>query len=56
MAINPIAYTKRVVSDFLRYQLTTYPFTDPDLYAQMREFLSLERTRDTPLRGHRAPA
>ena len=28
MAINPIAYTERVVGDFLRYQLSTYPATD----------------------------
>ena len=49
MAINPIAYTERVVGDFLRYQLSTYPATDLDLYAQMRDLLSLERTRDTPL-------
>lgn len=31
MALNPITFTERVVSDFLRYQLTTYlllPCTD----------------------------
>jgi ATP-dependent helicase YprA (DUF1998 family) len=49
MALNPVSYTERVVGDFLKYQLTTYAFAEPRLYAQMRELLSLERTRDTPL-------
>ena len=47
--LNPIHYAERVVSDFLRYQLTTYPFADPCLHAQMRDLLSLEATRATPL-------
>lgn len=47
--LNPITYTEKVVSDFLKYQITTYPFADEDLYAQMRELLSLEHTRQTPL-------
>ena len=47
--LNPIAYTERIVSDFLRYQITAYPFSDPDFYEQMRTLLSLEQTRDTPL-------
>ena len=25
MALNPITYTEKVVKNFLRYQLTTYP-------------------------------
>jgi replicative superfamily II helicase len=50
MALNPIAFTEQVVSDFLRYQLTTYPLADVDLYAQLRALLQLEQTRDTPLR------
>lgn len=49
MALNPIAYTEKVVGDFLRYQLTTYPFADPGLYAQLRSLLSLEESRRTPL-------
>src|SRR5574341_1054570 len=49
MALNPVAYTERVVENFLRYQLTAYPFADPDLYGQMRRLLSLELTRRTPL-------
>lgn len=50
MALNPIAFTEQVVSDFLRYQLTTYPLADADLHAQMRALLRLEETRSTPLR------
>ena len=34
--LNPIPYTDRVVGDFLRYPLTTYPFADRGLHAQMR--------------------
>src|SRR5262245_29370224 len=49
MSLNPLAYTEAVVGNFLRYQLTAYPFADPDLYAQMRQLLSLEETRRTPL-------
>ena len=49
MSLNPVAYTEKVVSDFLKYQLTTYAFADPKLYEQMRTLLSLEHTRDTPL-------
>ena len=49
MALNPIAYTENVVRSFLRYQLTAYPFTDPNLYAQMRDLLSLDETRQSPL-------
>ena len=47
--LNPITYTEGVVSDFLRYQLSAYAFADSNLYRQMRELLSLERTRKTPL-------
>ncbi len=50
MAINPIKFTEGVVDDFLRYQLTTYPFSDVDLYRQMKELLRLDETRATPLR------
>ncbi len=49
MALNPVAYTENVVRSFLRYQLTAYPFADPGLYAQMRELLSLDETRHSPL-------
>ncbi len=36
MALNPVAYTEKVISSFLRYQLTAYRFADEHLYAQMR--------------------
>lgn len=49
MALNPLSYTENVVRSFLRYQLTAYPFADERLYAQMRELLSLETARETPL-------
>ena len=38
--LNPITYTEQVVSDFLRYQLSTYAFADDKLYRQMRELLN----------------
>jgi hypothetical protein len=47
--LNPILFTERVVQDFLRYQLTAYPFADKGLYAQMRQLLNLEETRRSPL-------
>lgn len=47
--LNPIIYTEKIVGDFLRYQLTTYPFADANFYEQMRSLLSLEETRSTPL-------
>ena len=49
MALNPVAYTENVVRSFLRYQLTAYPFADPGLRRQMRDLLSLDRTRRSPL-------
>ena len=49
MALNPIVFTEKIVRSFLRYQLTTYPFADPRLNAQMREQLSLARVRHAPL-------
>ena len=36
MALNPIVYTENVVRNFLRYQLTRFPFSDQRLYQQMR--------------------
>lgn len=47
--LNPLVYTEKVVRSFLRYQLTTYPFADARLNAQMRKLLSLDETRATPL-------
>ena len=49
MALNPIVYTEKVVGSFLRYQLTAYPLADERLHRQMRELLSLEATRNSPL-------
>jgi hypothetical protein len=34
VSLNPTAYTEKVVSDFLRYELTAYPFADPNLCAR----------------------
>ncbi len=47
--LNPILYTEKVIKDFLKYQITTYPFADKNLYEQMRQLLNLEHTRNTPL-------
>ena len=49
MALNPVAYIERVAKSFLRYQLTAYPFSDPRLLGQMRDLLSLDHTRASPL-------
>lgn len=49
MALNPVAYTEQVVRSFLRYQLTAYPFADARLHRQMRDLLSLDETRRSPL-------
>ena len=49
LMLNPIVYTEKVVDDFLKYQLTAYPFADANLYEQMRTLLNLEKTRATPL-------
>jgi hypothetical protein len=49
MTLNPLAFTEDVVADFLRYQVTAYPFSDPDLHAQMRQLLRLDEGRRTPL-------
>jgi ATP-dependent helicase YprA (DUF1998 family)/SOS-response transcriptional repressor LexA len=49
VALNPVVFTENVVANFLRYQVTTYPFADRDLYEQLRKLLSLDATRATPL-------
>lgn len=49
MALNPIVFTEKVVQSFIRYQLTAYPFADETLHAQMRQLLSLDQTRQSPL-------
>lgn len=49
MALNPVAFTEKVVSDFLTYQLTTYPLADRHLQTQLRDQLNLDVTRNSPL-------
>lgn len=49
MALNPLAYTEKIVKNFLRYQLTSFAFSDESLERQLRERLSLDATRETPL-------
>ncbi len=49
MAINPIVYTETIVRSFLKYQLSAYPFSYPRLNTQMRELLSVDKVRRTPL-------
>lgn len=49
MAINPLSYTEKILRSFLRYQLTAYPLEDPRLNRQLRDLLSLDTSRDTPL-------
>jgi hypothetical protein len=39
MALNPIRFTSAVNDQFLKYQLTTFPLTDPDLAEQARALL-----------------
>lgn len=47
--LNPVSFTENVVANFLRYQVTTYPFADRSLYEQLRRQLSLDSARETPL-------
>lgn len=49
MALNPIAYTEKIVRSFLRYQLSAYPFADERLHSQMRRLLNMDEVRHTPL-------
>ena len=49
MALNPVVFTEKVLQSFLRYQLRAYPFADPRLHGQMRELLSLDEARQSPL-------
>ena len=49
MALNPISLPETVASSFLRDQPMAYRFADSRRHAQMRELLSLEKTRATPL-------
>jgi hypothetical protein len=49
MPLNPIVYTEKIVRSFLKYQLSAYPLADPGLNQQMRDQLSLDSVRHTPL-------
>ena len=49
MALNPVVFTEKVLQSFLRYQLRAYPFADPRLHGQMRDLLSLDEARESPL-------
>ena len=49
MALNPVVFTEKVLHSFLRYQLRAYPFADPRLHGQMRDLLSLDEARESPL-------
>ncbi|MEM4729071.1 MAG: DEAD/DEAH box helicase [Thermoplasmata archaeon] len=40
MTINPIAFAEEVNRQFLRYQLTAFPLSDPDLARQARQMLT----------------
>ena len=47
--INPVSFTENVIRDFLRYQLSTYRFSDDRLRTQLRSLLNLDETRISPL-------
>ena len=49
MALNPIVCTEKIAQSSLRQQLTAYPFADEHLHEQMRQLLSLDETRQSPL-------
>ena len=49
MALNPIAYTEKIVRSFLKYQWTAYPFADTRLHSHMQQLLNRDEVRHTPL-------
>ena len=49
MALNPVVFTEKVLKSFLRYQLRACSFADPRPHGQMRELLSLDEARQSPL-------
>ena len=42
MSINPVMFAREVNKQFLRYQMTAFPLTDPDMAAQARRMLGDE--------------
>lgn len=49
MPINPILFSHKVNEQFRRWQLTAFPLTDRELYAQVREMLTQSPTGASPL-------
>jgi ATP-dependent helicase YprA (DUF1998 family) len=49
MALNPIQFSRQVIDEFRRYQLTAFPIADPRLAAQASELLGAGAFRDSPL-------
>lgn len=47
--LNPLAFTENVIGNFLKYQMTAYPFQDERLNRQMRGLLQLDHARQSPL-------
>lgn len=47
--MNPIRAAHRVASDFLKYQLTAFPFSDSRLYGQLRGLLRVDDPLESPL-------
>jgi len=50
MALNPIAYTEKIVPSFLKYQLMVYPFADTRLHSQMRRLLNMDAVWYPPVK------
>jgi len=49
LTINPISFTQEVNKQFIRYQLTAFPLSDPDLSDQAKNMLSQSILKDSPL-------
>ncbi|OQC13852.1 MAG: putative ATP-dependent helicase Lhr [Lentisphaerae bacterium ADurb.Bin082] len=49
MALNPLAFSETVIGNFLKYQMTAYPFQDQRLNEQMKNLLRLDHVRQSPL-------
>ncbi|MBU4501157.1 MAG: DEAD/DEAH box helicase [Nanoarchaeota archaeon] len=49
MTINPIRFAHEVNEQFLRYQLTAFPLSDPDLAEQAKKMLKGSEFRQSPL-------
>lgn len=51
MTINPIAFAQDVNRQFLRYQLTAFPLSDPDMARQAKEMLTGESADSQLVKG-----